>query len=238
MRIGKGFSVIIILFVVVTGLATAQSAAPEAPTAPRPRLKVAFVVSERFNIMDFAGPWEVFNVARLPIAGKERNDWPRLFEIYTVSDATAPIQTGGNQATLVPSYTFANAPKPDIIVIGAQDSNTPELFEWLRTQNASGTTLMSVCIGASKLARAGLLDGKSATTHHGFIADFQGEFTKTKWLKDLRYVRVTDTIYTSGGLTSGIDLALHLVAKRFGEGTATATAEWLEYQGTGWTQKE
>ena len=109
-------------------------------TADKAKLKVAFVVSEQFNIIDFAGPWEVFNDAKLPVEGKQRGDWPSLFENYTVSDSTAPVRTGGNHATLVPSFTFRNAPKPDIIVVGAQDSNTPEFFEWLRNQNASGAT--------------------------------------------------------------------------------------------------
>jgi transcriptional regulator GlxA family with amidase domain len=97
---------------------------------------------------------------------------------------------------------------------------------------------MSVCIGAIKLARAGLLDGKSATTHHAFVDAYRDGFPKTTWLNDRRFVRSTDTIYTSGGLTSGIDLALHLVAKRFGDAAAQATADWMEYEGHGWKQKE
>jgi transcriptional regulator GlxA family with amidase domain len=110
------------------GLATLLVASWGAPTQDqsqtedKTRLRVAFVVSEQFNIIDFAGPWEVFNDAKLPIEGKQRGDWPRLFENYTVSDSTSPVRTGGNHATLVPAFTFRNAPKPDIIVVGAQDS--------------------------------------------------------------------------------------------------------------------
>ena len=81
-------------------------------TADKTRLRVAFVVSEQFNIIDFAGPWEVFNDAKLPIEGKQRGDWPRLFENYTVFDSTSPVRTSGNHATLVPAFTFRNAPKP------------------------------------------------------------------------------------------------------------------------------
>jgi transcriptional regulator GlxA family with amidase domain len=226
----------VVSLLLLAGSALAQNQAQT--TTERSKLKVAFVVSEQFNIIDFAGPWEVFNDAKLPVEGKKRESWPSLFENYTVSDSTAPIKTGGNQATLIPSYTFGNAPNPDIIVVGAQDSNTPVFFEWLRKHNSTGTTVMSVCIGAVKLARAGLLDGKSATTHHAFLDAYRDGFPKTNWINNRRFVRSTDTIYTAGGLTSGIDLALHLVAKRFGDAAAQATADWMEYEGQGWKQKE
>jgi transcriptional regulator GlxA family with amidase domain len=91
-----------------------------------------------------------------------------------------------------------------------------------------------VCTGARKLALSGLLDGKQATTHHDFIADFRVSYPKVHWLDSQRFVRAGDRLYTAGGLTSGIELALHLVAQRFGQQTAQATADYMEYRGRDW----
>ena len=203
---------------------------------PKP-LRVAFVVSTGFNMIDFAGPWEVFNDARLPTKGKSWEESAHLFELYTVSDSVAPIKSGGG-ANFIPQYNFANAPKPDIVVIGAQRSNSPELYSWLKKQHADGNVLMSVCTGAFKLARSGLLDGKSATSHHAYVPFYRDEFPKIVWLETRRFVQSSENIYTAGGLTSGIDLALHVVAKKFGTSIAQATADWMEYQGAGWKNPE
>lgn len=204
-------------------LASLGQSAPATP--PAVRVKVAFLISERFNVMDFAGAWEVFNDS---VKGNEG-----LFEVYTVAENKTTLHSGGGML-VTPSYSFADAPKPDIIVIGAQSGSSPATMEWLNKQNAQGTNLMSVCTGASKLAQAGLLDGKEATTHHDYIAGFEKRYPKTKWLTSKRYVQVTPTITTSGGLTSGIDLALHTVAERFGDDVATATARYMEYESEGW----
>src|SRR4051794_24399133 len=89
-------------------------------------LKVAFVISQGFNMMDFAGPWEVFQDAANPAPGQGFEQADSLFELFTVSDSTSPVKTTGG-ATVVPAYSFANAPVPDIVVIGAQSSNSAAL---------------------------------------------------------------------------------------------------------------
>lgn len=223
--------------VLLASVALAQSTVTATKTV-RP-LRAAFVVSEGFNLIDLAGPWEVFNTARLP-QDKDHPYGIPLFENYTVSASTSPVRTGLSETKLVPDYIFANAPEPDIIVVGAQDwrNEVPGLADWLKKQSASHVIVMSVCIGASQLADAGLLDGKQATTHHAFLKDFRDGYPKTKWLEGKRFVKVSDTVWTAGGLTSGIDLALHIVALRFGEPTAESAANYLEYTGTGWKQSE
>jgi transcriptional regulator GlxA family with amidase domain len=227
MSIHRRLSTVSVLVLLTSSLAFAQKEA--SPTKNERRLKVAFVVSEGFNMIDFGGPWEVFNVARI------RPDAP-LFETYTVSAATSPVIIELTQTKLSPDYTFENAPKPDIIVVGAQDwrKEIPGLYAWLKRENSGGVTIMSVCVGSGLLADAGLLDGKQATTHHAFLKDFREGYTKTTWLEGKRFVRSSDTIWTAGGLTSGVDLALHLVAKRFGEQVAESTAQYLEYASTAW----
>ena len=212
---------IVLLLMSPSGWAQKNEKAAETKAAP---LKVAFVVSEGFTLIDLAGPWDVFNSARIPVAGVVHPP-DRLFGTYTVSNSMSPVSMGSTSTRLIPDYTFENVPKPDIIVVGAQDwrKEVPGLSEWLKKENAQDITIMSVCVGAGQLADAGLLDGKRATTHHAFIKDFRAGYPKTNWLEGKRFVKVTDTLWTSGGLTSGIDLALKLVAVRFGGPAAEFT---------------
>ena len=195
------------------------------------KLRVAFVVSNNFNMIDFAGPWEVFQDAMDHSAGNMRG----LMSVYTVSAAKTPIRSTGG-ATLVPRYTFDDAPQPDIVVVGAQSDASPKVLDWLRAQNKAGTTIMSVCTGAQKLAASGLLDGHAATSHHEFIETFKQRYPQVHWQTSRRYVQSSDNIFTAAGLTSGIDLALHVVASRFGQKIAQDTADYMEYHGTDWKQ--
>lgn len=194
-------------------------------------IKVAFVVSEGANLMDIAGPWEVFQDTMLD---DDKETMP--FELYTVAPSRAPLHTTGSGRpgmTITPDYSFADAPAPDIVVVGAQ-SGSAELREWIRHQHAAGKTLLSVCTGAFQLARAGLLNGKSATTHHWYFGNFAEEFPEIKLLREVRFVQADTHTYTAGGLTSGVDLSLHIVAEYFGQLQAQRTANYMEYQGTGW----
>ena len=213
-------------------LAGASSAAPRA-THEGP-LRVAFVISENFNVMDFAGPWEVFQDTVAPTPGGEPQN---AFELYTVSSSLDPVATTGG-ARMVPSYTFETAPKPDIVIVGAQSDNSPALLTWLRSQYAGKATVASICTGARKLALSGLLDGRPATTHHDYIADFRVSYPKVLWKESQRFVHAGERLYTAGGLTSGIDLALHLVAQEFDPGVAQATAAYMEYRGKDWSQQD
>lgn len=204
-------------------------AAPAATEFAVPKhrpIKVAFVLSERATVIDFTGPWEVF----------QDTDGPVPFDLYTVAASRAPIRTSGSEnrgLAITPDYTFADAPEPDLIVIGAQ-SGGAGLSEWLQKLHADDRVILSVCTGAFRVAQAGLLDGLRATTHHDFIDKFSAAYPKVRVERSVRYVRSSPTIYTAGGLTSGIDLALHIVAGYFGREVAKKTADYMEYQGTGW----
>ena len=198
------------------------------------KVRVAFVISDGFDLIDFAGPWEVFQDVML---GPANDNMDMPYELYTVSSSKSAVTSSGG-ARVVPQYTLDDAPRPDLIVIGAQSDNGAKLLAWLGSQHASRVTIMSVCTGARKLALAGLLDGKSATSHHEYLAEFQKKFPQVRWQASRRYVRSDETIYTAGGLTSGIDLALHLVAVRFGPQVAQKTADYIEYRGDGWKQAD
>jgi transcriptional regulator GlxA family with amidase domain len=191
-------------------------------------ISVAFVLTDGATMIDFAGPWEVFQDA----GGSDGVDYFRLF---TVSESKSLVHTSGGM-NVMPDYTFDDAPGARIVVIPAQ-RGAAGLADWLRHMDKQSDVLMSVCTGAFQLGKAGLLDGKEATTHHEFYEAFQKQFPKATLVKGRRYVKSDNVIYTAGGLTSGIDLALHIVKEYYGPDVAQRTAEYMEYQGQGWLQQ-
>lgn len=177
-------------------------------------------------MIDFAGPWEVFREAMAP----GRSEHP--FHLYTVAETTAPIHASGGMQ-IIPDYTFANAPAPKIIVIPAQSDPSPAVLEWIRNSTKTTDVTMSVCTGAFILARTGLLSGKSATTFHGAFKPFAAAFPDVHLQRGARFVE-EGNLATAGGLSSGIDLALHVVERYYGREAAQKTAYNMEYQGQGW----
>lgn len=189
------------------------------------KILVAFPLSEGATVIDFAGPWEAFEDVML--SGPD--DLP--FRLFTVAESLEPVTcTGGMR--VVPSFTFDTAPQPHVIVVGAQ-SGGPALHDWLRATSRRADTTMSVCTGAFQLARAGLLAGHTATTHHEFVDRFEKEFPDVSVKRGVRFVE-SDRIATAGGLTSGIDLALRVVERYFGRAIAEKTAAYMEYPSRGW----
>jgi putative intracellular protease/amidase len=196
------------------------------------KIKVAFVITDMAQMIDFAGPWEVFQDVMVPSRGEKMED-QHVFELYTVSDNKNPIHvTGGMQ--VVPDYAFDNAPVPMVVVIPAQTGESPKMLDWIRKMSGRGSVVMSVCTGAFKLAETGLLKGKPATTHHGALTRLQHQYPDIQVQRDKRWVQSSPTIFTAGGLSSGIDLALHVVELYFGRDIAENTAAYMEYEGQGW----
>jgi putative intracellular protease/amidase/YHS domain-containing protein len=193
-------------------------------------IPVAFLISEGAQVIDFAGPWEVFQDVMVP----GRTDHP--FRLYTVSESTAPIHTSGGMK-IVPDYNFENAPAPKVIVIPAQSRPSEATLEWIRKSTKTTDVTMSVCTGAFVLARTGLLSGKAATTYHGAFVRFANEFPEIHLKRGARFVE-DGNLATAGGLSSGIDLALRVVERYFGREVAQNTAYDLEYQGQGWMNPE
>jgi transcriptional regulator GlxA family with amidase domain len=177
-------------------------------------------------VIDFCGPWEVFQDTAVP--GRESD----AFSLYTVAETAKPIRTSAGMK-IVPEHTFADAPAPKVIVIPAQGGHTPAAIEWVRKSAKSADMTMSVCTGAFLLAKTGLLSGKRATTHHSAFKKFAMDFADIRLARGARWVD-SGSVATAGGLSSGIDLALHVVERYFGRESATATAYQMEYQGEGW----
>lgn len=206
----------------------ARGLATESPKLTPPSkggIPVAIVISEHLNVIDFSGPWGVFESVNLSGA-----DEPP-FRLFTVAE-TAEIVTSGSGLKLKPDYTFASAPELKVIVIPAQ-IGSEAMREWLKKIAPSTDVTMSVCTGAFQLAKAGLLNGKVATTHHEYLDQLEKEFPAIRVKRGVRFVE-GEKISTAGGLTSGTDLALRVVERYFGREVAQRTADYMEYQGEGW----
>jgi transcriptional regulator GlxA family with amidase domain/YHS domain-containing protein len=187
---------------------------------------VAFLLSDGAVMIDFSGPWEVFQDVNLP----GRTDAP--FRLYTVAGTTKPIHASGGMK-IVPDYSFANAPAPKILVIPAQSKPDDATKQWIRQVAKNADLVMSVCTGAFVLADTGLLSGKPATTHHSAYVRLASQFPDIQVKPGARFTEAGN-LATSGGLSSGIDLALRVVERYFGRNVARQTAFDMEYQGQGW----
>jgi YHS domain-containing protein/putative intracellular protease/amidase len=205
-----------------------QAVVKTAPLKPPAEgsIPVAFLISEGAQVIDFTGPWEVFQDVVVP----GRTDHP--FRLYTVSESTSPIRASGGMK-IVPDYTFENAPAPKVIVIPAQSQPNEATLEWICRSAKSADVTMSVCTGAFVLAKTGLLSGKGATTYHGAFVRFANDFPDIQLRRGARFVE-DGNLATAGGLSSGIDLALRVVERYFGREIAQQTAYDMEYQGQGW----
>jgi transcriptional regulator GlxA family with amidase domain/YHS domain-containing protein len=210
------------IFIAATPIEKTNSLKPPA----KDPIPVAFLISDGAVVIDFCGPWEVFQDVNVPT----RQDMP--FRLYTVAETKKPIRTSGGMQ-IVPDYTIANAPAPKVIVIPAQSEPSPAVLDWIRKSSETTDVTMSVCTGAFVLAKTGLLDGKSATTFHSAFTSFEMQFPKIQLKRGARFVE-NGNLATSGGLSSGIDLALRVVERYYGREVAAKTAYNMEYQGQGW----
>lgn len=216
------------------GPALAQAstaAAPDLARFPMPSepVPVAFLLDTTANVIDIAGPWEVFQTQNPRMPG---------FRMYTVAETMRVYQSAGNRdgtgLQLTPHFTFQDAPQPRVLVIGYQSApDDPEKLAWIRKMAVGADVIMSVCTGAFVLANTGLLDGLSATTHHQFYGRFEQQFPAVKLVRGRRFVD-NGKFVSAGGLTSGIDAALHVAARYYGEPAARQTASMLEHDSQGW----
>lgn len=194
--------------------------------APPGGVNVAFLLSGGAVVIDFAGPWEVFQDAEVV----ERTQ--PAFNLYTVAETTAPI-TASAGAKIVPQYALSDAPVPNVVVVPAQADPAPAVKRWLVAMTQQADLIMSVCTGALVLAEAGLLDGLMATTHHSAFVTLPMRYPKVTVVRGVRFVD-NGRIATSAGLSAGIDLALHVVARYYGRMAAQQTTYDMEYQSDRW----
>lgn len=196
---------------------------------------VGILLFDDVDLMDFAGPAEVFSQATFPDQTVDSLD-ERPFQVKTISERGGFIHTR-NGICLQSGYSFANAPQVDILVVpggyGAREHEVHNeiLIGWLREQAATSNLIASVCTGAFLLAAGGLLDGRPATTHFASYDRFEKTFKGVTLVRDVAFVDDGDVL-TSGGVMSGVPLALHIVARMLGEEVAKDVAHGILYEAT------
>jgi transcriptional regulator GlxA family with amidase domain len=196
-------------------------------------MNVGILFFDDVEVLDFAGPFEVFSRTRLqPGIESRRSNSGAPFNVYGVARVRGPIfATGG--LVVIPRYGFSDCPPIDLLVIPGgwgtrkllQDE---ELLTWIKNAASNAATVTSVCSGSLLLAKAGLLKGKAATTHWGAL-DTLASIDPTISVE--REQRVVDSeIITSAGISAGIDMALHVVERILGADVANDTARYMEYR--------
>jgi putative intracellular protease/amidase/YHS domain-containing protein len=194
---------------------------PERYTRPgrgedRPR-SVVILIFAGMELLDFAGPAEVFTAAG--------------YKVSTVAVTRDPIACAG-LINLTPRYTLADCPRTDIVVVPGGSvgavARDERVTKWLARASAEAEVTLSVCTGAFVLARAGLLDGKEATTHWSGIKALRTQYPKVTVRENQRVVD-NGKVATSAGISAGIDGALHLVDRLSGRARASETAHNMEY---------
>lgn len=193
---------------------------------------VGVLVFKDVEVLDFAGPFEVFSRTRLtPGVDSRRSDESAPFRVFTVAPTREPIvATGG--LTVVPSFGFTTAPKIDVLVVPGgfgtrallHDAQT---LDWIQLVASAARRVTSVCTGSLLLAQSGLLEGRRATSHWGALVMLDSLGKGVRVVRDQRVVE--DGPITSAGVAAGIDMAFHVVETLCGREVADETAHYIEY---------
>lgn len=194
------------------------------------RKRLGIVVFDEVEVLDFCGPFEVFSVTRLN--EEQRQQEPSPFDVLLVAQFDRPITTTGGMKVL-PDITFDNCPSLDILVVPGgwgtrSEMKNETLLSFVRTHAVHVEILASVCTGALVLGSAGLLDGLRATTHWRSLQMMRELFPKVM-VDTKSHVVEQGKIITSAGISAGIDMALRVVSRYFGETIARSTAKHMEY---------
>ena len=194
---------------------------------------VAILLFNEIEVLDFAGPFEVFGVA-----GKRSGNAP--FSVFTVAER-GPVYAR-NGLSINPTYLLNDHPKADLIVIpggggfhsdgtpygSRREMNNPVLLAWVRRMAETAELVLSVCTGSFILGKAGLLDGLAATTHFMAVDGMRQAAPHTELRPSERYVD-NGKIITSAGISAGIDMALYVVGRLLGKDVADETARYMQY---------
>jgi transcriptional regulator GlxA family with amidase domain len=194
------------------------------------RKRVGIVLFDEVEVLDFCGPFEVFSVARRN--ADERRDEIAPFEVLLISQSPGPITATGGM-TVLPHFTFENCPRLDILVCPGgwgtrRELKNPVMLDWLRKRAAEAETIAAVCTGSMLLGFAGLLDGLHATTHWRSLDWMRDSFPAVLVEYDKHFVK-DGRVFTSAGISAGIDMSLRVVAHYLGEAIARAAARHMEY---------
>jgi transcriptional regulator GlxA family with amidase domain len=189
------------------------------------RRTTAILIFDHVEVLDFAGPFEVFSVAD-ELSGNG------LFKVFTVAETPGTIRANGS-LKIVPEHTLESAPAPDILIVPGGFGtraliNKSSVVEWVRVAAKRAELVASVCTGSLVLAKAGLLNHQPVTTHF-LCHDLLRELAPTAIVNEERRFIDNGHVATSAGISAGIDLSLHLVARLHGATVAEKTARQMEY---------
>ena len=186
---------------------------------------LAILIFEDVEVLDFAGPFEVFAVT------SELNNY-EPFNVFLVAESQRTYKAV-NGLQLVPDYEISNCPNPDILVVPGgvgtrTQMNNQKLITWIQQVSDRAELVMSVCTGARLLAKAGLLDGLEITTHHEAYDELR-QLVPTAIVNERKRFVDHGTIITAGGISAGIDSSLYVVDKLLGREIARKTPIYMEY---------
>ncbi len=189
------------------------------------RRHVAILCFDDVEVLDLAGPFEVFAVTD-ELQGRG------VFNTFTLAESPGTVRAV-NGLKIVPDHTLESAPDPAVLVVpGGQGTRAllrrPSLLEWVSRRAARAEVTLSVCTGALVLAQAGLLAGRRVTTHHDCL-DLLRRLAPDATVDGTRRFHDTGRIVTAAGISAGIDVSLHVVARLLGDGVAEQTMRYMEY---------
>lgn len=192
--------------------------------------RVGILIFNEVEVLDYCGPFEVFSVTRLDESSRQQTSSP--FQVFLIAQEQKTISaTGGLRA--LPDFTIDNCPDLDVLLVPGgwgtrTEVNNTDLIDWIRRKSTEVKLLTSVCTGAVLLGKTGLLDGKQATTHWKAL-DWFRETCPNVHVIDDQHVVQQGNIFTSAGISAGIDLALKVVTHYFGVEVGQNTARHMEY---------
>ena len=192
--------------------------------------RVGILIFPAVEVLDFCGPYEVFSVTRLNEDRRREESSP--FELLLVAQSGEPVlATGGLR--VIPDVTLDTCPSLDILVVPGgwgtrKEISNQRLLTWISERAKQVETLTSVCTGAMLLGQAGLLDGRRATTHWRSLDQMRQSFPAVT-VEDKLHVVEDGHVLTSAGISAGIDMALRVVARYFGDAVGRATSRHMEY---------
>lgn len=196
---------------------------------------LAILLFNDVEVLDFAGPFEVFSVCGRQDGGKPH------FNVFTVAEQ--PSITARNNLKVIPHHQLKDCPAADMILVPGgggyrqdktpfgtrKEMHNPVLLDWIRKQSSTAELVLSVCTGSLLLARAGLLEGLTATTHYKAVETMREVAPHTKLTPDQRWVD-NGKIILSAGVSAGIDMSLYVVDKLLGKSIADDTARYMQYE--------
>ena len=195
---------------------------------------VGIFVFEHVEVLDFAGPYEVFTAAAR-VDQRDHAPGAPLFNVFTVGSSNSPIRARAG-LRMLPDHDFAHHPPIDLLIIPGgvitQELDKAEVLGWIASKACESSITASVCTGAFLLAKAGLLNGKKATTHWEDIDELRRMLPRVMVQTDVRWVD-EGSVVTSAGISAGIDMSLHLVERIAGREAALKTARQLDFD---WTE--